>query len=277
MNTTDKMAEALPPLPPPHWPRYYQGSVPPGAYTADQMQAYARAALEAEAKPAEPVAWINDDMDIEFSHKSWMSDVWKPLYAAPAAPAPDHIVDANKLVAPLRSVHLTRDTRGMCVVSLNGFEVIRDNGDVIDHMATPSLLSTYAAPAAPAEPEQVAKWRDLAIKFDRQRMAALSHLRMLLAHGDAHAEAVRKFLAEPPGAAPAAPAPWVPVSERLPGERTLCLVMLGEQMHVAQFDPLLRSAKWWNAYGLPSRLAQEPTHWMPLPAPPEAGKGGGNA
>ncbi len=59
MNTTDKMAEALPPLPPPHWPRYYQGSVPPGAYTADQMQAYARAALEAEAKPAEPVAWIN--------------------------------------------------------------------------------------------------------------------------------------------------------------------------------------------------------------------------
>lgn len=78
-------------------------------------------------------------------------------------------------------------------------------------------------------------------------------------------------------AAPAAPAPWVPVSERLPGERTLCLVMLGEQMHVAQFDPLLRSAKWWNAYGLPSRLAQEPTHWMPLPAAPEASKGGGNA
>jgi hypothetical protein len=59
MNTTDKMAEALPPLPPPHWPRYYQGSVPPGAYTADQMQAYARAALEAEAKPApaEPEGW----------------------------------------------------------------------------------------------------------------------------------------------------------------------------------------------------------------------------
>ena len=47
------------------------------------------------------------------------------------------------------------------------------------------------------------EWRDLAIKFDRQRMAALSHLRMLLTHGDAHAEAVRKFLAEPPQAAQA--------------------------------------------------------------------------
>jgi hypothetical protein len=40
-------APQLPPMPEPHWPRYYQGSVPPGAFTADQMQAYARAAIEA--------------------------------------------------------------------------------------------------------------------------------------------------------------------------------------------------------------------------------------
>lgn len=56
--------------------------------------------------------------------------------------------------------------------------------------------------AAPA-PEAVTKneWRELALRFDAQRMAALSHLRMLLDHGEAHAEAVRKFLAEPPRAA----------------------------------------------------------------------------
>jgi hypothetical protein len=43
-------APQLPPMPEPHWPRYYQGSVPPGAYTADQMKAYARAAIEAASK-----------------------------------------------------------------------------------------------------------------------------------------------------------------------------------------------------------------------------------
>jgi len=43
-------APQLPPMPEPHWPRYYQGSVPPGAYTADQMKAYARAAIEAAIK-----------------------------------------------------------------------------------------------------------------------------------------------------------------------------------------------------------------------------------
>jgi hypothetical protein len=88
-----------------------------------------------------------------------LMDEWVQ-WAKAAAPAPDHIADASKLVAPLLSVHLTRDTSGMCVVSLNGFEVIRDNGDVIDHMATPSWLATYAAPAAPAEvPELVALLR----------------------------------------------------------------------------------------------------------------------
>lgn len=35
----------LPPLPAPHWPREYFGGVPTGAFTADQVQAYARLAI----------------------------------------------------------------------------------------------------------------------------------------------------------------------------------------------------------------------------------------
>lgn len=46
----------------------------------------------------------------------------------------------------LESVHLTRDTRGMCVVRVNGRIAIRDNGDIIDHMAT---LEWFATPPAP--------------------------------------------------------------------------------------------------------------------------------
>lgn len=51
---------------------------------------------------------------------------------------PDQFADASKMVAPvaLRSVHLTRDTAGMCVVRVNGRVAIRDNGDIIDHIAT---------------------------------------------------------------------------------------------------------------------------------------------
>lgn len=61
---------------------------------------------------------------------------------------------------------------------------------------------------------------------------------------------------------------WISVNERLPESRLLCLVLIGEQVQVAQFDPLLKSAKWWDAYGVPSRLEKEPSHWMPLPAMP---------
>ena len=62
------------------------------------------------------------------------------LREAMAAPQPEPVA--------LESVHLTRDTRGMCVVRVNGRVAIRDNGDIIDHMAT---LEWFAAPpAAPA-------------------------------------------------------------------------------------------------------------------------------
>lgn len=78
------------------------------------------------------------------------------LTAAPTPPVqsePDQFVDANKMVAPvaLRSVRLTRDTAGMCIVRVNGRVAIRDNGDIIDHIAT---LEWFAG-SQPAVPEDV--------------------------------------------------------------------------------------------------------------------------
>jgi hypothetical protein len=55
---------------------------------------YARLAEPETCKPAlqveeaEPVAWINDNLDTEFSHKPWMSKAWTPLYAAPPTRRP---------------------------------------------------------------------------------------------------------------------------------------------------------------------------------------------
>ena len=71
----------------------------------------------------------------------------RTLYAG--SPPADHIADASKLVSPLRQVHLTRDTSGACVVTLNGFEVIRDCGDIIDHVASPDWLAGFSVGAPP--------------------------------------------------------------------------------------------------------------------------------
>ena len=63
-------------------------------------------------------------------------DAIAALREAMASPEPEPVA--------LESVHLTRDTRGMCVVRVNGRLAIRDNGDIIDHMAT---LEWFAQPA----------------------------------------------------------------------------------------------------------------------------------
>jgi hypothetical protein len=67
----------------------------------------ARLAEPETCKPAlqveevEPVAWINDNLDTEFSHKPWMSKAWTPLYTAPPARRPltdeeiDRVIDVN--------------------------------------------------------------------------------------------------------------------------------------------------------------------------------------
>lgn len=60
----------------------------------------------------------------------------------------------------LESVHLTRDTRGMCVVRVNGRVAIRDNGDIIDHMATLEWFAAPPAAPAPVVPMQTSDlWR----------------------------------------------------------------------------------------------------------------------
>ena len=66
------------------------------------------------------------------------------LREALAAPEPEPVA--------LESVHLTRDTKGMCVVRVNGRIAIQDNGDIIDHMATLEWFAAPPAAPAPAAP-----------------------------------------------------------------------------------------------------------------------------
>jgi len=73
-----------------------------------------------------------------------VKDAIAALREALAAPQPEPVA--------LESVHLTRDTREMCVVRVNGRVAIRDNGDIIDHMATLEWFAAPPAAPAPAAP-----------------------------------------------------------------------------------------------------------------------------
>ena len=58
---------------------------------------------------------------------------------------------------------------------------------------------------------------------------------------------------------------WIPVSERLPEEDVDVLVITNYGMHVADLD----EDGLWNASHGDSWEFPDPTHWMPLPEPPE--------
>lgn len=92
-------------------------------------------------------------------------NVWQARASLPAPQqaTPDQFADASKMVSPvaLRSVRLTRDTAGMCVVRVNGRVAIRDNGDIIDHTAT----LEWFADTQQATPEPVAWSYELAHCF----------------------------------------------------------------------------------------------------------------
>lgn len=70
----------------------------------------------------------------------------EPVRTALAAQA----VEAKSI--NLREVGLSRDTKGMCIVTVNGREAIRDNGDVISHFATLDWFAARSVEAEPAEP-----------------------------------------------------------------------------------------------------------------------------
>lgn len=65
---------------------------------------------------------------------------------------------------------------------------------------------------------------------------------------------------------------WIPVNERLPdrGSNVLC-TWHGKYHHICYMDTSTNIADWWDG-ATDEPLSQKPTHWQPLPEPPEASK-----
>ena len=201
----------------------------------------------------------------------WFYDDRNDLAAAirkgpPDMPAPqqakhDQFADASKMVPPvaLRSVHLTRDTAGMCVVRVNGRVAIRDNGDIIDHTAT---LEWFAdTQQATPEPDDDDKWRDVALRFDKHRMQALWHLQAMLQDPAKHADIVRQFLKDPTHPAVATPDP---VGE--PVGTVECYQIRGEDVVLGYLPrPLPVGTKLYTrpAPGVPEGFAMVPVEPTP--------------
>jgi len=126
-------------------------------------------------------------------------DAITALREALAAPEPEPVA--------LESVHLTRDTRGMCVVRVNGRVAIRDNGDIIDHMAT---LEWFAAPpAAPAVPLTIDQEKALSAEA---KTGPFQHTTPIFGNDMQSGETPRLSSNRHAGSTPpAAPAPAVPL------------------------------------------------------------------
>lgn len=69
---------------------------------------------------------------------------------------------------------------------------------------------------------------------------------------------------------------WISIEDRLPELWSLCIVTNGNHVDIALF-----SDRGWKGHtllwdfesdGISEESRQSPTHWMPLPAPPEEGK-----
>ena len=93
-----------------------------------------------QPKP-EPVGWLDAPHAVFRANPNWQ---WEsgPTTLSVSIPVFLHPAVQGEPVA-LREVGLNRDVSGMCIVTINGREAIRDNGDVISHYAT---LDWFAQP-----------------------------------------------------------------------------------------------------------------------------------
>lgn len=174
----DAAAEAthyrLPPLPEPHWPRYYRGDVPAGAFTKDQMHAYARAALsaassaepalhrfdEAAAEGMVPTARLRYFCSLAMSGQDWM-DV-EPFFDAVESPR------AAEPVSPTSAGDVELRAAAQAVIDRWDTPLWKDAPATAHFIGR--LRAALAHPAAPAQPVglinavQIATIRECAMK-----------------------------------------------------------------------------------------------------------------
>ena len=71
-------------------------------------------------------------------------------------------------------------------------------GQLIHDASHPLNAASQPAASQDEDSEATNEWRRLALQFDGHRMLALSHLRLLLSHGEDHKKAAQEFVSAPP-------------------------------------------------------------------------------
>ncbi len=139
-------------------------------------------------------------------------------------------------------------------------------------------LSKEALEAA-AEPDDLSEWADMQfLLWDAQRRAGISDAEITAAMEDKLKINMERQWPEPkdgeprlhikePGNSPVTPDSWISCSERMPKGYADVLVTDGEHVEVKWWD---ESGYWDSWTELNSDIfADEITHWMPLPEPPQ--------
>lgn len=146
-------------------------------------------------------------------------------------------------------------------------DYIKDGEWPIDN----GTIEVYAAPPAPVVPEEKPMPNPLSM-YAVDAVAAIAEVRgwnscrAAMLHG---AEPVSQTckLNDPSGNSPVTPDAWISCSERMPKGYADVLVTDGEHVEVKWWD----ESGYWNSWTeLNSDIfADEITHWMPLPEPPQ--------
>ncbi|EMV5504443.1 DUF551 domain-containing protein [Escherichia coli] len=228
------------------------------AEEAEELARIALAALEAE-----PVAWMRDDADgREYNARNEFSGGWGgvPLYATPPVPVvPEekpmpnplsmYAVDAVAAIAEVRGWNACR------AAMLHGAEPASNHEELpLDYLQGQKDGLEWAAQLAEANHPQTGDW----LYDDPLELA----------------KAIRKGpdMPEFDGPTPVTTDGWISCSERMPDSKTAVLV-------AREFD---RKGDWrmkWATYipGHPDAndgwvvpgASWIPSHWMPLPEPPQ--------
>lgn len=171
-------------------------------YSTDQMLDYARAALAAQPQAC---ADGTPCVDCCQANEPCRREAPSPAEGADLPPLPAPRLYCHELIENKQLNPTLADMDGIWL-GCNDLNVVQrshtpgETGEEILALYTAEQMQTYTRSAltSKVQPKGTDDWRKLAQQFDGQRMAAMAHLRTLLAMPQAHAEAARAFLAASP-------------------------------------------------------------------------------
>ena len=102
------------------------------------------------------------------------------------------------ICVPTELAERVQETMGEFLMDHGWRQQDMDTSDEFGALLAAAATQPHPAASQDEDSEATNQWRRLALQFDGHRMLALSHLRLLLAHGEDHKKTAQEFVSAPP-------------------------------------------------------------------------------